>query len=100
MLVLKWLEVVSGVWRRQQSYEIASHAVMEREIPRAGSLRGLNLALRSELVVGTCAAPGILRWFCIAVNDLTWVCVKSNPREGESRDDFCEGSACSLPQEV
>lgn len=32
--------------------------------------------------------------FSIGVNDLTWVCVRNNPREGESRDAFCEGSAC------
>lgn len=51
------------MWRRQQGHEFASPAVMEREIPSAGSLRGLNLALRSELVVGTCAALGILRCF-------------------------------------
>lgn len=33
VLVLKLLEVVSGVWRRQQNHEIASPAVMEREVP-------------------------------------------------------------------
>lgn len=49
---------------------------------------------------GNLCSSGNFELFCIAVNDLTWVCVRSNPREGESRDDFCEGSACSLPQEV
>lgn len=60
-LVLKLLEVVSGVGRRQQSHEIASPAVIE--MTSAASLRGLNLALRGELVVGTCAVLGILRCF-------------------------------------